>query len=363
VPPLVGAAELIKVTAPAGFIDDPVASDGARLAYVVTDAASKAELRVVTLATKAEQVIDLSPVTLAPIALELLGARLFVVGRLDDGRQTGALVELTDKGKGKPPGTVVYRIQPAAHITIVPRGVAVHRVTTSKAGTRHDVELVAIEAGRRISVGRPFELDPSGTSQSLDLRVNHWSEGWTRAHGIKGGDWDRKENQRGPDREATYDLLAGKLVALEPIADLFDQRRRFQALAADAAGRVDFVRAGTDGKLQLWRAGKPRTVELDQPISAYDPKSLQATVLPDGSAWILLKVDPVNPEAVARKKADPEYLDVFQASPDGKAVRKARVLAAGARHRAGMLRDKLWLLERNSGFDRGGKSLAVYQLQ
>ena len=61
-------------------------------------------------------------------------------------------------------------------------------------------------------------------------------------------------------------------------------------------------------------------------------------VLPDGTAWIALKVDPVNPDAVARKKADPEYLDIFRAGPDRKAVRKARVLATGVRHRFGVVK-------------------------
>ena len=49
-------------------------------------------------------------------------------------------------------------------------------------------------------------------------------------------------------------------------------------------------------------------------------------VLPDGTAWLVLKMDPVNAEAVARKKADPEYLDVFRVDGTGKAVRKGRVL-------------------------------------
>jgi len=53
--------------------------------------------------------------------------------------------------------------------------------------------------------------------------------------------------------------------------------------------------------------------------------------------------------------------------PDGKAPRKARVLAKGVRHRFGLVADKagdkFWLLERNNGFDRGGRSLTVYQAQ
>ena len=79
--------------------------------------------------------------------------------------------------------------------------------------------------------------------------------------------------------------------------------------------------------------------------------------------WLALKVDPVNAEAVARKKADLEYLDVFRAGPDGKAIRKARILATGIRHRFGVAGDRFWLIERNQSMERGGKSLTVYQLQ
>ena len=74
------------------------------------------------------------------------------------------------------------------------------------------------------------------------------------------------------------------------------------------------------------------------------------------------QADPVNPDAVARKKADPEYLDVFKAGVDGKAVRKMRILATGTRHRFGVIHDKVWLLERSKGFDRGGKSLTFYSI-
>src|SRR5205814_1866747 len=187
------------------------------------------------------------------------------------------------------------------------------------------VELLALENGQRIAPPRSLELEGDVVNKKLELRINHWSDGWTRAYGVKGGEWDPKENQRSPDVEAAYDLVLGKFVETRKIDDLFEQRKRFQALA-DAGGRVDFVRVANDG-VQLWRGGKVRIVELDQPLSNYEGKSVQSTVNPDGSAWIALKIDPVNPGAVARKKADPEYLDIFHVGTDGKASRKARVLA------------------------------------
>lgn len=362
VPPLVGASELAKLTAATGFIDDPIATDDRRIAYVVADAAAVCELHVVTLATKAETVTDLSKVTLHPVGLELVGDRAFVIGATEDGNQTAALVEIAP-GKGR--SGVVYKLPPATHIAVITREgkkrVAVHRATASQAGTRHEIDLVALETGKRLG-GSRIELDASGTDKQLELKVNHWSDGMTRAHGIKGGEWDKKENQRSPDQEATFDLVTGKLVDRTPIADLFEQRKRFGVLA-DAGGKLDFARMLPDNTaIQIWTAGKPHSLELDQPLGIYEPKSLQAIVAPDGSAWLALKVDPVNPDAVARKKADPEYLDVFRAGSNGKAVRKARVLATGVKHRFGITGDKLWLLELSPGSDRGGRNLVIYQM-
>ncbi len=369
VPPLVGTSEVLKLTTPTGFIDDVVAGEGDRLAYVVADTASKAELHVITLSTKLEQVIDLSAVTLHPIHVTLVGPRAFIVGLGEDGKQVGALVELTAKSKTKPAGTVVFKLAPASHITVLTRDgkprIAVHRATpgvATTAPTRHELELLALDTGRRIGPARSLDLGIDGVSKALEFRVNHFSDGWTHAHGIKSGAWDKKEDQRSPDTEATYDLVTGKLGEKQKIDDLFEQRRRFQALAADGGGRLDFVRLNWDNTaLHAWRAGKPRPLELDQPLANYDRKSMQSFVLADGTVWLALKMDPVNPDAVARQKADPEYLDIFQATVDGKAIRKARVLAHGVRHRFGILGDKFWLIERNQSMERGGKSLALYR--
>ena len=363
-PALIGATAVAQLTAPSGFVDDVVASDESRLAYVVADASTIAQLHVVTLATKADLAVDVAAITLHPTAVTLLGDRAFVVGTGEDGNQVAALVELEAKGK-KPAGTVVYKLGPATDITVITRDgkprVALHKASPSKVGTRHEVELDEIDTGKRIATGHPFEVDASGKEVAIDFRVNHWADGMTRAIGIKGGEWTKQADTRSPDMEATYDLITGKVLDRAPITDLFEQRRRFQALA-EAKGQIDFLRMAWDNSgVQAWLHGKPHAIALDQPMSNYDPKSLQGAVLPDGSAWIALKVDPVNPDAVARKKADPEYLDLFFAGPDGKATRRVRVAALGLRHRFGVAGDKLWLLERNHGFERGGRSLTIYK--
>jgi len=365
-PALVGTNEIMKITAPAGFVDDVVAYDSQsqRLAYVVAETGAKAELHVVQLgcttcvAAKQEIVVDVSAVTLRPTTLQLMGLRAFVIGGTEDGNQVAALIDLTKK---KP----AYKLGPATHITPVTRdgkpSVAVHAASATKLGTHHVVELFSIDNGRRIAKSRPFELEQD-RNKKLDFRLNHWADGWTRAAGIKGGEWVKKENQRSPDTEAVYDLIAGKLVENKPIGDLFEQRKRYQSLA-EAGGRIDFVRMAADNaSIELWRRGALTAVTLDQALSQYDPKSLQGVIEADGSAWLALKVDPVNVEAVARKKADPEYLDIFRVDANGHATRKARILAKGVRHRFGVIDGRFWLLERSSGFDRGGRVLTVYQL-
>jgi len=365
--PLLGAQPALSVSASTGFVDDVVAIDGDRVGYVIADGTNAAALHIATVGKPDEQIVDISTVTLQPITLSFVGQRVFVTG-ISDGKQVAALIELANTNKKKPPGTALYRLGPAEHITVITRDgkprVAVHRQTDKTGTTTHVVELVAIETGKRIASGKPLVIDASGLDKKLDFRVNHWSDGWTRAYGIKAGEWDKKEDQKAPDQEGTFDLISGKLERRK-IEDLFDQKRRFTALADAGGGKLDFLRLAPNGSgIELWRAGKMRALELDQKLTDYDPKSLQGFVNADGSGWLALKVDPVNADAVARKRADPEYFDIFKLPADGKAVRKARVLAKGVRHRFGVAGEqRFWLIERNAGFERGGKSLTLYQLQ
>ena len=292
----VGANQVMKLTAEGGFVDEIVAYDNGRVAYVVADTSTKAELHVVQfgcatcIEQKQEVTVDLSPVTLRPVAIKLVGQRAFVIGATEDGNQVAALVDLSKKA-----ATSFYKVGPAAHITLVTyngtQRVAVHKTSATKTGVKHDLELLALETGKRVSVGKAFELDKD-FNKKLDFRVNHWSEGWTRVSGLKGGEWNKKDNQRTPDTEATYDLISGKFLENKAISDTVEQRKRYLMLA-DAGGQLDFLRMVWDNSgIQIWSRGTQRVVSLDQPLTTYDAKSLQGIVQPDGSAWIALKVDP-----------------------------------------------------------------------
>jgi hypothetical protein len=379
---LLGAQPLVTAVAPKGFVDDVVAVEGDRVAYVIADGTNAAALHIAQVGKSAaeEQIVDISTITLQPTVLAFVGQRIFVAGMTDGNKQVAGLVELSSKDKRKPAGSTLYRVAAADHIGLIVRDgkqrIAVHRQADKTGATTHTVELLAVENGRRVAQGKPLVVDVSGHDKKLDFRVNHWSDGWTKAYGVKAGEWDKKEDQKAPDQEATLDLVTGKIVR-KKVEDLFEQKRRFAALA-DAQGKLDFLRMPPNAAaIELWRAGKMSTLTLDQKLTDYDPKSMQGVVNADGSGWLALKVDPVNAEAVARKRADPEYLDVFKIAADGKAVRKARVLAKGVRHRFGAAPkqetpaasggggndQQFWLIERNAGFERGGKKLTLYQLQ
>ncbi len=370
-PKLVGAEAVVTVSAPTGFVDDAIVLDGDRFGYVLADATAKAELHVLTLSTQQEVIVDLAKLTLTPVALRFVGpARVLVIGKDADGRFSGGLVELAAVGKTKPAGTIVYKLAPATHLSVITRDgkprIAAVRVTETATtpATRYEAELLALDTGKRIGSVHTLELE-SDANARLGFKVNHWSEGWTKATGLRSSVWDAKEGQQAPEAEATFDLVTGKLGSRVKIGDLFEQRRRFQMLAT-GGGTLDFVRWGWDNtSLQLWTGGKLRVLELDQPVTTYDKASLQAVVAPDGSAWIALKVDPVNAAAVARQKADPEYLDLFVVGGGGDthAVRKTRVAAQGLRHRLGATTDRFFLLQRNQAFERGGRSLTVYRPQ
>lgn len=364
---LVGATEVVKVAPAEGFVDDAIALDDKRLAYVLTDTVGKAELHVVTLDPRQDVAIDIATITTHPIALHFAGSHVLVLGLVEGQKQVAALVELAAPA-GKKPGAVVYKLGPATNASLIVRDgkqvVALHNATPGKSGgVSHQVEIYALQTGKRIALGPALELDDKNENKTLELRVNHWADGMTRAIGLRGGEWDRKENMRTPDAEATWDLVTGKYAERKAITDLFEQRKRYQVLA-DAAGKLDFLHMVWDNSaVQVWRAGKGRTIELDQAIQQYEPKSLQGEVEADGSSWFALEVDPVNPDAVARKKADQRYLDVFHVGADTKATRKARVLAPAAHFRFGVGGKRFWVIERSPSFDRGGKVLAVYDVQ
>jgi hypothetical protein len=73
----------------------------------------------------------------------------------------------------------------------------------------------------------------------------------------------------------------------------------------------------------------------------------------------------VNPDAVARRRADKEWLDLYELAPGAKkAVRKARMRVKGKTALSWRATGSYWIVvPRHVGFDRGGKAIRVYALK
>lgn len=353
---LVGVREVAAVVPERGFVDDPIATDGTRTALVVTDGAGLVEARVYGADGVSHQKVDLAAITAAPRRIYLTGERLLVVADEPSGAGvTATLVELSGKVVRRFPRATELWLRPLAGKEVV---VAYDRAEV-RGATQHQVAVLDLATGKRLPrKGGKVVVGADGRDGKLDLKVAYWLDDHTVVGGTKGGVWRKREDQRSPDTEAAYDLISGKWVRDQPIPNLLAYARRLEILSAHADQR-HFVHVGDSG-LEVWRDGAVTPLTLDQPYESYDVSSLRVVMKGD-RLWMSLVVDPVNPAAVARQKADTEYLDVFEID-GGRATRRARLLAAKKKLAWGWSGDRLWVMEKNQGFSRGGKSLRFFEL-
>jgi hypothetical protein len=372
----VQGAKLDRSIVPArGFVDDAMAfhSAGGRLVYVNSDAAELCELEVVDLAQAGAALarIDVSRLTTTPIDVQFAGDGehfliVYRTGAADDAPRAAALIDAT----GKP----TRRFGPASDIAVTRYGGSTavvsydeRRDRTRKGEVRitHTVEALDAATGKRLGKTTQLIADESGYVDPLGFRIQYWIDGYTRAVGVKDGTWDRKEDQRAPDQSATYDLPQRVFSRVVPIADprgLIERTR----IRAEHPNESSFVRVSDDLTGVLWFDGdaEPRSIELAEPVHHYDPRSLVYHATPDGGMMLSLTLDPVNPDAVARKKADERWLDLYSLAPGAsKAARRARLLV-GQRGVRWIASPTTWaVLEQHIGFSRGGKALHLYRLE
>lgn len=364
-PELVDLTAVSTIAPDTGLVDLVVADDdgGGMLAYVVADAADHAEVHVFDVdAAKEVRMFDVSAFTSAPERIWFVGkgegASVFVTARDADDRAIGALYDATGKklrGWG-----------PADSLAVIPSAkgkpqILVHKVVPTKSGETHTLELFEpTKKGKKI--GKPKKLAlVGGYNEKLGFRINHWANEYTVAVGIKEGEWSKADDTKQADLVGRYDLLTGKMTTA-PKGDLKAHAQRFEALASATSRPVVVVQVTRDlTGLEVWRDEQASAITLDQAFELYDPKTLAYGVDDDGSVWLGLRVDPWNRPALKRKRADLEYFDVFHVDAAGQATRTGRVLAPKAQFAIGATAGRVWLIERNVGFDRGGKSLTIYE--
>lgn len=374
-PKLVGMSHVKTIKPIQGFIDDPFIFDGAggRLLYINADAGYLAELTLIDLSQGAAQLqkIDISKFTTTPVFVRFIDEGFFVISRPSDiDKATAAVLS--------PTGKVLRKFGPATDIALTERDgqpvVALYTRTEKKAKVRgkavtrshHKVEVLSLAKKKRIGKARTLVADDKGYVKKLDFRINHWDHGYIRAVGVKGGSWDSKQNQRSPDAEGWYDLVTGVFEKTIEIPDVMAHAYKMRAFAQHS-NESEFLQVAEDlSGVDLVTDTSRTRIELAQPFGHYDPKTLEYQPTEDGLYLFSIKIDPVNKEAAARKRADAEYLDLYSyRSGDKKAMRLSRFLLTDRKKRLMSWRatGEYWVLvPRLIGFSRGGKELQIYKI-
>ena len=375
-------AELIRtIEPPRGFIDTPLAFDGAggRLLYVNSDAAELCELVVFDLGTESELArISLNRFTTAPLAVEDVdGERFLVFARPspDSAEVSAAVIDRTGAvlrvhGPATDVARTTYDGQDAVAVyrraEIAP-GSGKKSGQKGKPAVVHSVDVFALDSGKRLGKPARVTTDLAGFSEKLDFRINHWMRGYTVAVGIKGGEYDRREDQRSPDVEAWLDVPRAAFSRRIPIAEVIEHARRLQFLAAHS-NRARFVAPAPDLTALLLSAegSAPTPVELAEPFRHYRHDSL---VVQDAAAdrplYFTLEIDPVHPDAAEERRAVERWLDLYEVAPgQAKPTRRSRLPVEeghpGVRWRAA---PGTWaIVPRHVGFERGGPALHLYRV-
>lgn len=299
-----------------GFFDDAVAlnPEAHVVAVIRTDSASFAHLELFDLSTK-EKVNSIALGDPNEIYERIVfpGPDRSVVLVVRDGKSGQRLAQRFDEA-GKPAGV----IGPATQIGFTSRAgkpFAVKWDRLQKKG-RTQYAVAAVDLADLSVVGKPKVLmaDLEDRLTAPALRVLAWTDGQSRLFGQEPGGYDKTKDVRMPDRAALFDLLRGEIVWRGEITDVMGWGLANQ-LRQRRPGRSAFADIAEDeSRLELVDAmGARAPLGLRVPFEMYDPRSLieREAVDPPRLAFSLT-VDPLNPPALARKKADVPKLDLYQ---------------------------------------------------
>ena len=341
---------------------------GARLYAIRTDGASFAKLEVIDVATgKTTASFDLPAGQPAIESLEPVGDGKGVVlishaGTPEAPALTATLVDAAGKVAAKVgPAQRFGRpsVAPRDELLAFDRKAGAHDNDVTYTITPYHLDTLAPAGKPRVyrTVGGELKTPP--------FRVLDFVDGYSRAIGERPRVYDKKADVREPPRMATLDTLTGKVIQETEIGDVMAWAQAAK-LRADHPGRAVFAELNQDrpGVDVVDAMGTREPVELAVPFAFYDPKSLGDQAGPEPDAlYVAMAIDPVNPEAVKRKKADLPMLDVYaRPAAHDKATMRGRIfIPRNVAWRAGY--GKIVLLKRFKSFTRGGDELDVYTLR
>jgi hypothetical protein len=364
----VKALTTIHAAADKGFVEDAYAFDGSggRLAIVRADASSFAEVEVVDLSQNGASLakFDISAFTTWVVKVEFVldGSKLLVFGKTaGEERVAVALYDLT--------GKKLRELGPATDVALADvngtPAIAVWDDITRADGHTYEIAVFKLADGKPLGKKRTLKADVDGFVKELDMRVLYWRGGYTQVVGLKKGAYDKTKDQRLNDSEAIYDVVEGKIIRNTAIKDLVDYTKLVK-LRAEHPNQAQFLMLAADAKsLELVTKDDKRVLVATKelPFNHYDPGSLRWQQGRDGKIYFSLTIDPVNADAVAAKKADPEHIDLFMLDPaTGKAARLARIPLSARPFSWSMVGGRWAVLRKHKGQGRGGPDLEIFEL-
>lgn len=234
-----------------------------------------------------------------------------------------------------------------------------------------------------VATGKPigqktYKLDEEGrisTAAGLALPL-YFLDGYATWAVKQAGAFDKKKDLRQPDHLAFLDVMSGKVRATRPITDppaLMDLKRvraphssSVAIIAEDGTNQIEIVAALARG-LPEGPVESRGQLPLPRPAGIYDSPTVRYASLRPTTLLLSLMVDPVNEEAVAAKRTDPDEIDFctvdLSGDKPGPAQRKLTLLA-GKRPFGWVVSPsgRLVFLRKHKGFSRGGTEAEVYDL-
>ena len=350
-----------------GYVDDAIAfdRDGKRLALLHTDASTFMRLVIVDVATKRQSApISLGEATRIPARLVFCEAADRLLLQWSDTGANLKGIDLIDLKSGKrvrsikgatTVAVVEHQGQPAVIWTKVKRHPSGASTTT--------VELLRGKDLRPLR-RRTLTLKADNTLGRPALELLYWEPGRASFVGTRRGRYDRKRDVRLPSEAVRVDSLTLKELWKHTPQDLVRWSKALQ-LRQQHRGQFSFVHVD-EALTHLSLIGRDNGLtEIRTPVpwGLYEHRSLKQDESYAGAKlWFSLTIDPVNAEAVKRKKADVERMDLYALGASGRALPIGRVLT--------QKRDFVWkvgqghfaYLHKLRGFDRGAKTIELFPL-
>jgi hypothetical protein len=342
-----------------GFIDDAYAlrDDGKAVAFITTDGATDATLHFAEVGGKD---VAVAGAPTDALALAWLSPTRVLVVRGRDGTSTAQAFTAAGPDKGKPIGP----FNKFAFATLDGKRVLVTYTRNEKKTVEHALVAYAVDTLKPVK-RRTWREDAEGQLKVAPSTVKPlwWADGFTVLAALRAGEFDKSRDMRRPDRYTRLDTFAGKVLLEEEVKDVLGFTQ-ISLVRRDQPNMPVIARFSDDRKRLLLVDGiEEHEVKLARPLWKYDVNSLKWQTIDDKRVVLSLTIDPVNPDAVARKKADADDIELYDV--DRKTLAATPRLTLPGQGRPSSWQEegnRLLLLRKDKGFDRGGVALEIYEL-